>query len=101
MLLVQLRDHVERVTLRFVGDAFRIGQVKHGILATTEYRALVNRGKEARAVDARPRLHRPVGHHYVPGEILILRSETVRAPRAETRPARELRAGVPQVHARG
>ncbi len=78
----------------------RIREIQHRIAAAAQLDALIPRRQEARSPEAirqrLPAVARAVlrHHHDKAGQILVLAAQTVRHPRAQARPARELEAGL-------
>ena len=91
MIAIHLLDEVQRLALRFLGDAGRRMQIQHRIRRAAEHRSLIHRRQKPRAIRRRPALGGAVRHHHKRRQILILRPQAVSHPGAKARPSRELR----------
>ncbi len=81
---VEIRDHVEPVSLDRRGDAGRSRQVQDGGAGLLEQHPAVGRGCEsARPACGAPADERSRGHHHVAGQILVLAAEAVDEPRPQ------------------
>ena len=98
--LVERGEFVERLAAHRAVHAGRVAEVKHGVAGVAKFHALMFRRQKARAPEpvvewlvvlapaAKGR------EHDIRGQVGIAAAEAVGHPRADARPARELRAGL-------
>src|SRR5262245_14898168 len=97
---VHLIDEAERIALSLAGGSGRVLEIEHWILATAKGSALIDSRQEPSPVGRRTGFHRTFRHDYESRQVLILRSEAIGDPGAETRLARKLRARVSKIDGR-
>ena len=101
---VQLPEIVEKPSPRRPVITLRIAQIQHRILPAPELHPLMTRrNKPGTPHPVRQRLRVPAAlrnHHHKRGQILILAPQPVGDPRADRRPARQLKPGLKEGHGR-